>query len=40
MQINEIYAEYFNVDPPARSTFAVAGLPLGALIEIEAIAIA
>ena len=36
--MNKIYAEYFPTDPPARSTIAVAGLPLGALIEIECIA--
>ena len=39
-EINAIYAEYFPVDPPARATFAVAGLPMGALIEIECIALA
>jgi 2-iminobutanoate/2-iminopropanoate deaminase len=32
--------EYFPVNPPARATFAVAGLPAGALVEIEAICIA
>jgi 2-iminobutanoate/2-iminopropanoate deaminase len=36
--MNKIYAEYFPTNPPARSTIAVAGLPLGALIEIECIA--
>ena len=35
---NEVYAEYFPGDRPARSTFQVAGLPLGAKIEIEMIA--
>lgn len=35
--VNTIYGEYFVVDPPARATFAVLGLPLGALVEIEAI---
>jgi 2-iminobutanoate/2-iminopropanoate deaminase len=35
--VNAIYGEYFPVDPPARATFAVLGLPLGALVEIEAI---
>ena len=35
---NDIYAEYFPSDPPARSTIGVAGLPLGARIEVEAIA--
>lgn len=37
-QFNAIYAEYFPSDPPARSTIEVARLPLGALIEVEAIA--
>jgi 2-iminobutanoate/2-iminopropanoate deaminase len=36
-KINPIYAEAFGVHKPARSTVAVAGLPLGALIEIEVI---
>lgn len=35
---NKIYEEYFPENPPARSTVQVAKLPLGALIEIEAIA--
>ena len=39
-EVNGIYAEYFPESPPARATFAVAGLPLGALVEIEAIALA
>ncbi|MEA3401222.1 MAG: RidA family protein [Armatimonadota bacterium] len=37
---NEIYAEYFDEAPPARSTVQVAALPLGARLEVEAIAIA
>jgi 2-iminobutanoate/2-iminopropanoate deaminase len=36
-KMNEIYAQYFFHNPPARSTFQVAKLPLGANIEIEAI---
>jgi len=36
---NEVYAEYFPEDRPARSTFQVAGLPMGAKIEIEMIAL-
>jgi 2-iminobutanoate/2-iminopropanoate deaminase len=35
---NEVYARYFTDAPPARSTFAVAALPRGARIEVEAIA--
>ena len=38
-QMNEIYAEFFPENPPARSTVAVADLPKGALVEIEAIAL-
>src|SRR5437016_10232688 len=36
--MNEVYAKYFTVDFPARSTIQVAGLPKGASIEIEVIA--
>lgn len=38
--VNAIYGAAFSVTPPARSTVQVAGLPLGALVEIEAIALA
>ena len=31
--VNAIYAEYFPADPPARATFAVTALPVGALVE-------
>src|SRR5579883_906139 len=37
--MNEVYAEVFSDAPPARSTVAVAALPAGARVEIEAIAI-
>jgi len=37
-KMNAIYAEFFSENPPARSTVAVAGLPKGALVEIEAVA--
>ena len=37
--MNEVYAGYFTGDPPARSTVAVAELPRGALVEVEAIAL-
>jgi 2-iminobutanoate/2-iminopropanoate deaminase len=36
--LNGVYATYMPDPPPARSTFAVAALPLGALVEIEAVA--
>lgn len=38
-RMNAIYAEFFAVAHPARSTVAVAGLPKGALVEIEAVAL-
>ncbi|MDB5286319.1 MAG: putative endoribonuclease [Mucilaginibacter sp.] len=37
-RMNAIYAQYFNNNKPARSTVAVKGLPLNALVEIECIA--
>jgi 2-iminobutanoate/2-iminopropanoate deaminase len=37
--MNGVYAEFFPEAPPARSAVQVAALPLGARIEIEAIAI-
>ena len=36
---NEVYGKFMTTPPPARSTFAVAALPKGALVEIEAIAV-
>lgn len=36
--MNKIYAEFFPENPPARSTVQVAGLPKGALVEIECVA--
>jgi 2-iminobutanoate/2-iminopropanoate deaminase len=35
---NQVYARHFTKDPPARTTVAVAALPLGARVEVEAIA--
>ena len=37
--VNEVYAEFFSPPYPARSAFAVAALPKGGAIEIEAIAV-
>jgi 2-iminobutanoate/2-iminopropanoate deaminase len=37
--MNEVYGRYFATAPPARSTVAVAGLPKGALVEIEVVAL-
>jgi 2-iminobutanoate/2-iminopropanoate deaminase len=36
--VNEVYAKYFDSNKPARSTVAVAALPRGARVEIDAIA--
>ena len=38
--MNEVYAKHVGDSPPARSTVEVAKLPSGALVEIEAIALA
>jgi len=37
--MNAVYAEFFPENPPARSTVQVAGLPKGALVEIECLAL-
>jgi 2-iminobutanoate/2-iminopropanoate deaminase len=37
--MNGVYAGYFDAEPPARAAFEVGALPLGALVEIEAIAL-
>ena len=37
--MNGVYAEFFAKGPPARSTVEVANLALGALVEIDAIAV-
>lgn len=37
-RMNAVYAEFFPEHPPARSTVAVAALPKGARVEIEAVA--
>ena len=36
--MNEVYAKYFTLDFPARSTVQVAALPKGAQVEIELVA--
>ncbi|KAG2246834.1 hypothetical protein Bca52824_086462 [Brassica carinata] len=38
-KVNDIYGKYFRNDPPARSTYQVAALPLKAKIEIDCIAV-
>ncbi len=37
-EMNEVYGTYFAASPPARAAIQVAKLPLGAKIEIDAIA--
>ena len=36
---NEVYGKYFPENPPARSCFQVAALPMGAKVEVECIAV-
>ena len=36
-EVNDVYASFFDHDPPARVTVGVAALPKGALVEIDAI---
>lgn len=36
---NAVYGKYFPENPPARSCFAVAALPMGAKLEVECIAV-
>jgi 2-iminobutanoate/2-iminopropanoate deaminase len=36
--VNAVYGGFFEAAPPARSTVAVAGLPLDARVEIDAVA--
>ncbi|HEX5274282.1 MAG TPA: RidA family protein [Candidatus Rubrimentiphilum sp.] len=37
--VNAVYAKYFDANKPARTTVAVCGLPKGARVEIDAIAL-
>lgn len=39
-EMNEVYARFFPAPAPARSCVEVAALPKGALVEIEAVALA
>ena len=36
-EMNEVYAKFFTENPPARVCFQVSALPMGALVEIEAV---
>jgi 2-iminobutanoate/2-iminopropanoate deaminase len=38
-QINEVYARYFNEQPPARQAVQVEGLPRNARVEISCVAV-
>jgi len=38
-EFNSVYSGYFDQEPPARATFEVSSLPVGALVEIECIAV-
>ncbi|MCB2220047.1 MAG: RidA family protein [Bacteroidetes bacterium] len=37
--MNEVYGQYYSVNPPARAAYGVVQLPLGVMIEIETIAV-
>ena len=37
--MNEVYGKYYASNPPARAAFAVKGLPLSVMVEIETIAV-
>lgn len=37
--MNEVYAQFYKTECPARAAFAVKALPMGALVEIETIAV-
>jgi len=37
--MNEVYGRYYAENPPARAAYGVVRLPLGALVEIETIAV-
>ena len=36
-EVNEVYGSFFESDPPARVAVAVAALPRGAMVEIDAV---
>ncbi len=38
-EFNAVYSTFFPTDPPARTTVQAGGLPAGALIEVEAVAL-
>jgi 2-iminobutanoate/2-iminopropanoate deaminase len=38
-EVNEVYAEFFATEPPARVAFQAGALPMGALVEIDAVVV-
>jgi 2-iminobutanoate/2-iminopropanoate deaminase len=38
-EMNAVYAEFFPSDPPARTTVEIGTLPMGGLVEIDAVAV-
>ncbi|MHC1706350.1 MAG: RidA family protein [Bacteroidales bacterium] len=38
-EVNQLYSKVFAENPPARATYEVSKLPMGAMIEIETIAV-
>ncbi len=38
-EFNSVYSGFFDQEPPARATFEINSLPVGALVEIECIAV-
>ena len=38
-EMNQVYSRFFPSSPPARTTIAAAGLPRGARVEIDAVAV-
>lgn len=38
-EMNEVYGKYYTINCPARAAYAVKDLPLGAMVEIETIAV-
>ena len=38
-RVNEVYGSFFEADAPARATVQVSALPLGARVEVEAVAV-
>lgn len=38
-EMNEVYAQFYKNECPARAAFAVKALPMGAMVEIETIAV-